>query len=90
LAVCAAEHSSPRRKACATTRRIRRCVHIPLANRGTFTVDYLDKNLRVKIKGGKQYNFADPMGNADNLFVFHRDVEKARERLVKGEPPATN
>ena len=63
---------------------------VPLANLETFTVDYLDKNLKVKIKGGKQYNFTDPDGNADRLFVFQRDVDKARQRLLKGEQPATN
>ena len=56
----------------------------------TFQVDYLDKNLRVKLRRGKQFNFTDPEGNADRLFVFHRDVEKARERLRKGDQPATN
>jgi hypothetical protein len=63
---------------------------VPLANLETFTVDYLDKNLKVKIKGGRQYNFTDPMGNADNLFVFQRDVDKARQRLLKGDQPASN
>lgn len=53
-----------------------------------FEIDYLDKNLKVKTKGGKQFNFTDPDGKADNLFVFHRDVEKARERLKKGDTPA--
>ena len=46
-----------------------------------FQVDYLEKNLKVKPRKGKQYNFTDPDGNADRLFVFHRDVEKARERM---------
>jgi hypothetical protein len=55
----------------------------------TFQVDYLEKNLRVRVKG-KQYNFTDPDGNADRLFVFHRDVEKARDRLKQGDAPATN
>jgi hypothetical protein len=50
----------------------------------TFQVDYLGKNLRVKVPKGRQFNFTDPEGNADRLFVFHRDVEKARERLRKG------
>jgi hypothetical protein len=63
---------------------------VPLINLEVFAVDYLDKNLKVKIKGGKQYNFTDPMGNADNLFVFQRDVDKARQRLLKGDQPATN
>jgi hypothetical protein len=53
-----------------------------------FEVDYLEKNLRIKLKGGKQFNFTDPEGNADRLFVFHRDVDKARDRLKKGDPPA--
>lgn len=51
----------------------------------TFQVDYLEKNLKVKLRKGKQFNFTDPDGNADRLFVFHRDVEKARERLKKGD-----
>lgn len=63
---------------------------VPLTNLEVFQVDYLEKNLKVKIKGGKQYNFTDPMGNADSLFVFQRDVDKARQRLLKGDQPATN
>jgi PEGA domain-containing protein len=58
---------------------------VTLTNLDVFQVDYLEKNLKVKIKGGKQYNFTDPMGNADNLFVFQRDVDKARQRLLKGD-----
>ena len=53
-----------------------------------FEVDYLDKNLKVKPAKGRQYNFTDPEENADRLFVFHRDVEKARDRLRKGDTPA--
>ncbi len=53
-----------------------------------FEIDYLEKNLKVKIRKGKQFNFTDPDGNADKLFVFHRDVEKARARLKKGDAPA--
>ena len=49
-----------------------------------FAVDYLDKNLKIKVRKGKQYNFTDPDGNADRLFVFQRDVDK-RQRLAKGE-----
>lgn len=55
----------------------------------TFEVDYLEKNLRIKAKQGKRFDFTDPEGNADRLFVFHRDVEKARDRLKKGDPPAS-
>jgi hypothetical protein len=56
----------------------------------TFQVDYLEKNLKVTLSKGRQFNFTDPDGNADRLFVFHRDVEKARERLKNGDTPATN
>ena len=53
-----------------------------------FQVDYLEKNLRLKPRKGKQFNFTDPEGSADRLFVFHRDVERARERLKRGDSPA--
>ena len=47
-----------------------------------FEVDYLKKNLRIKPKNGKTYNFTDREDNADRLFVFHRDVDKARQKLA--------
>ncbi len=49
-----------------------------------FAIDYLEKNLRVKQKGGKTWNFTDKNDNADVLFVFHRDVEAARKKLAEG------
>jgi hypothetical protein len=55
-----------------------------------FVVDYQDKNLKIKVRKGKQYNFTDPDGNADRLFVFQRDVDRARQRLMKGDAPASN
>ena len=51
-----------------------------------FEVDYLKKNLRIKQRGGRTYNFTGE--SADALFVFHKNVQKARERLAKGDPPA--
>jgi hypothetical protein len=60
----------------------------PLLDLETFEVDYLAKNIRVRLPKGRQFNFTDPDGNADRLFVFHRDVERARERLRKGDTPA--
>jgi PEGA domain len=48
-----------------------------------FQVDYLEKNLRVQPRRGKRYDFTDPAGNADRLFVFHRDVDRARTQLKK-------
>jgi hypothetical protein len=53
----------------------------------TFEVDYLKKNLRIKKRGGKQYNFTTKAENADPLFVFHRNVDKVRRQVV-GAPPA--
>ena len=58
---------------------------LPYAQVESFTVDYLEKNLKVKQKGGKTWNFTDKnASNADALFVFHRDVEAARKKLAEG------
>ena len=51
----------------------------------SFEVNYLEKNLKVKQRGGKTWNFTDRAAtNADKLFVFHREVTAAREKLAKG------
>jgi hypothetical protein len=42
-------------------------------------VDYLKKNLRVRLRGGKTYNFT--ADSADGLLAFQRAVEAARKRL---------
>ena len=60
---------------------------LPYAQAEQFAVDYLQKNLRVKQKGGKTWNFTDKNDNADALFVFHRDVEAARKKLADGYAP---
>ena len=57
---------------------------ISYAQAEQFAVDYLQKNLRVKQKGGKTWNFTDQNDNADALFVFHREVEAARKKLAQG------
>ncbi len=57
----------------------------PLGGLDNFAVDYLKKNLTLKLRNGKTYNFTDPEGNVDRLFVFHRDVDKVRVRLAKGQ-----
>ncbi len=62
---------------------------VTLLDLETFEVDYLAKNLRIKSTKGKRFDFTDPEGNADHLFVFHRDVEKARDRLKRGDPIAS-
>ena len=53
----------------------------------TFVIDYLDNNLRVKQRGGRTWNFTDEHDNADPLFVFHRDVQAARDKLAQGYAP---
>lgn len=60
---------------------------ITYAQAELFAVDYLQKNLRVKQKGGKTWNFTDKNDNADALFVFHREVEAARKKLAEGYAP---
>ena len=46
----------------------------------TLEVDYLQKNLKVKLRGGRTLNFTHPGGKADPLLVFSQEVEKARTR----------
>ena len=56
---------------------------IPLKDLEVFEIDYLKKELKVKQRSGKTWNFTDRSDNADKLFVFHRDVAKAREKLAQ-------
>ena len=63
---------------------------VPLDRVELFEVDYLDHRLQLKVRGGRNYNFTDEQDTADPLFVFHRDVEKARTRLAQGDQPASN
>ncbi len=53
---------------------------LPFAQLETFTVDYLEKQLRVKQRGGRTWNFSTKDENADPLFVFHKEVEAGRPR----------
>jgi hypothetical protein len=62
--------------------------NVALLDLEVFEVDYLDKNLRVQARKGRRFDFTDPEENADRLFVFHREVEQAREQFRKGDPPA--
>ena len=58
---------------------------LKLTDLEVFEVDYLAKILKVKGVKGKRYEFSDPTAaNGDRLFVFHRDVDKARQRLKQG------
>ena len=53
---------------------------VPFAEVTALELDYLAKNLRVKTKNGKTFNFTD--GSADRLASFHQDVNKVRARLA--------
>jgi hypothetical protein len=48
----------------------------------TFEVNFLQKNLKLKIRGGKSYDFTDPSGKADALYLFHQEVEKVRKKVA--------
>lgn len=63
---------------------------VALSDVEEFDVDYLKHNLHLKVRGGRNYNFTDERENADALFVFHRDIEQARERLAQGGVPASD
>jgi len=51
---------------------------LPFASVETFAVDYAEKRLRLKQRGGRTWNFTTRASTADPLFVFHRDVDAAR------------
>jgi hypothetical protein len=51
----------------------------PFSSLEPLQVDYLNRNLRVKQRGGKTWNFT--ADSADALLVFQRAVESARKRL---------
>ncbi len=49
-----------------------------------FSIDYLEHNLHLKVRGGRTYNFTDGEPNADKLFVFHREVNRVKGVLAEG------
>jgi len=54
---------------------------VSLQNIETFQADFLQKNLKLKIRGGRSYDFTDPSGKADALYLFHQEVDKVRQRV---------
>lgn len=44
-----------------------------------FEVDYVQNNLRLKVRGGRTYNFESPDEDLEALFVFHREVSAFRD-----------
>jgi hypothetical protein len=55
---------------------------LAFADLDTFTLDYLQKTLRVKKRGGRTWNFTTRAADADPLLAFEREVDHARARLV--------
>ena len=62
---------------------------VPFDALDEFEIDYLEHNLRITVSGQRTYNFTDHEENADALFVFHREVKEAQERLARGDRPAS-
>lgn len=54
---------------------------IPYDSLERFEVDYIKKNMNLKVRKGKNYNFTETSGNADALFVFHKNVQEFLERM---------
>jgi hypothetical protein len=45
-------------------------------------LDYLGKNLRLRTRQGRTYNFTEVDGNLDKIAYFQQDVEKVRKRIA--------
>jgi hypothetical protein len=55
---------------------------VPLASVERLDADYLKKQLAVKLRGGRTFNFTEAAGNADALVSFQQAVAKAQSRLA--------
>lgn len=53
----------------------------PFADLESLEIDYPKKNLRVRVRKGRTYNFTTKAPTADDLAVFQQKVEAARPRL---------
>jgi hypothetical protein len=53
----------------------------PLADVTSLEVDYLDKTLKLRLRGGRTYRFAPAAGGPDALLVFQQQVDKAKAQL---------
>ena len=54
---------------------------IPFGELEQHVVEYLEHTLTIRRRDGRTDDVADEQENADALFTFHREVERARERL---------
>lgn len=55
---------------------------VALTGLETFEVNFLQKNLKLKVRGGRSYDFTDPSGKADALYLFHQEVDKVRKKVT--------
>jgi hypothetical protein len=55
---------------------------MPFADVEIFVVDYQAKNLRIKRRQGRTWNFTTRASNADPLLAFQREVDRARAKLA--------
>ena len=61
--------------------------NLPLDRLESFQLDYPKKNLHLKARGGRTWNFTTKAPTADSLYAFERQVTAALVRLTK--PHAT-
>jgi hypothetical protein len=54
---------------------------VAFADIAAFDLDYLNKNVRLRTRQGRTYNFTESGGNLDKVAYFHQDVTKVRKRL---------
>lgn len=54
---------------------------VALTDLETFEADYIAKNLKLKIRKGKTYNFADAGDNVERLYTFQKTVDKVRQKV---------
>ena len=59
---------------------------VPLTAVERLDADYLKKQLTVKLRGGRTYNFAEAGGHADALVGFQQSVARAQSRLAASAP----
>jgi hypothetical protein len=56
---------------------------LPFGDLEKFVLDYQDKTLQIKQRGGRTWNFTTRTANADPLLVFQREVDHTRTRLAR-------
>jgi len=59
---------------------------VPLSSVERLDADYLKKQLTVKLRGGRTYNFTEGGGHADALVGFQQSVARAQSRWAASTP----